>query len=366
MNYRKLGMIAGAVLMAAALAMTGCSSKKDPAGGASTNAAQSETAAPDVPSEIKLGAYKGVAVSVERLADITDADVEASITSVVENSTVSHENKSRAVADGDTVNVSYTGYIDGEEIPDSSIEDYNMLIGSGIFFDGAESGLVGVMPGATVDISVTFPDSYQKAELVGKSAVYKVTVNYIYEESQGELTDAFVAGISDCKTVEEFRQVTREALEQSRDNERLLIRRNAVWEKVMENCEDVAYSTSEIAAIAQEYKAYDESAAKDFEMTLEEYVKQYQNMTLEEYNASIETLAKAEIKRQLVAEAIAKAENINSDNITEDEIIRCSQEQGYEAVDGYKNDRGEEGIRQDVLFNRVLDFVVENAVITEN
>lgn len=367
MNYKKLGMTAGVVLMAAALLMTGCSSKKNPAESTtSLEGTQNETPAPDVPSEITLGEYKGIAVTVEKLADITDADVEASLTSVVENSTVTNENKSRAVADGDTVNVSYTGYIDGVEIPDSSIEDYNMLIGSGIFFDGAEANLVGVMPGAAVDISVTFPDSYPKAELVGKSAVYKVTVNYIYEEGQGELTDEFIASISDCKTVDEFRQMTKEAMEQSRENERVLIRRNAVWEKVMENCKDVAYNASEVEAIAQEYRSYDESAAKDFEMTLEDYVKQYQNMTLEEYNASIEKLAKSEIKKHLVAEAIAQKESINSDNITEEEITRCSQEQGYEAVDGYKNDRGEDGIRQDVLFNRVLDFVVENAEITES
>ena len=40
------------------------------------------------------------------------------------------------------MNVDYTGYMDNEEIPDSSVEDYNMLIGSGIFFNGAESELI--------------------------------------------------------------------------------------------------------------------------------------------------------------------------------------------------------------------------------
>lgn len=367
MNYRKLAVAAAGVLTVAALAMTGCASKKNPDGstGASGGSTAQETQAPDVPSEIKLGEYKGLSVTVEKLADITDADVEEAINSVVENAVVSNENKSRAVADGDTVNVSYTGYIEGEEIPDSSVEDYNMLIGSGIFFDGAEKGLVGVMPGDTVDISVTFPDSYPKAALVGKSAVYKVTVNYIYEEGSGELTDEFVAGISDCKTVDEFRQTTREALEQSRENERLLARRNAVWEQVMANAADVSYSASQVAAIADEYMAYDKSAAEDFEMTLEEYVKQYQNMTLEEYKASVDALAKAEIKKELVVEAIAQAENINPDNATEDEIARCSREQGYETVDAYKGDRGEEGIRKDVLAIRVLDFVVESAKITE-
>ena len=126
------------------------------------------------------------------------------------------------------------GYMDNEEIPDSSVEDYNMLIGSGIFFNGAESELIGVMPGETVDISVTYPEGYPQADLVGKSAVYKVTVNYIVQEEQAQLTDEFVASISDCETVDEYRQMIRDNLEASRENEREMNRRNAVWDQVLE------------------------------------------------------------------------------------------------------------------------------------
>lgn len=90
--------------------------------------------------------------------------------------------------------------------PGSAVADYNILIGSGVFFDGAEKELIGVLPGETKEISVVFPEGYPQAELSGKSAVYKVTVNYIDETQQAALTDEFVASISDSQTVDAFRQ----------------------------------------------------------------------------------------------------------------------------------------------------------------
>ena len=42
-------------------------------------------------------------------------------------------------------------------------------------------------------------------------------MNYIVSEEQAELTDEFVSQISDCQTVDEYRQMVREALETSRE-----------------------------------------------------------------------------------------------------------------------------------------------------
>lgn len=361
MRFKKMTAISLAVLTAGALVLSGCSKKDDGEAGETPTQEKVD----DTKNEIKLGEYKGISVTVESLPDITEADVINTVLAAVENATVTSEVKDRAVAQGDTVNVNYTGYMDDEEIPDSSVEDYNMLIGSGIFFNGAEGELEGVMPGETVDISVTYPDGYPQAELVGKSAVYKVTVNYIVQEQQAELTDAFVASISDCKTVDEYRQMVRESLEESRKNEREMNRRNAVWSVVMDNTQVISYRDTDILEITQEYVSYDLAAAEDFGMALEDYVETYQNMTLDEYNAVIEAMAQEEIKEKLVIDAIAEAENINGDSMTEDEIDRCARELNYDSVEDYKNSRSDEDKKEDVKGIRVMDFVVSNASITE-
>ena len=360
MDKKLIGAIM-AFSLAGSLLFSGCSSKNQNTGEQTAE----ESMIQDVESEVTLGEYKGLPVTVEKLPDVTDDEVTDAVMAAVENASVTGEITDRAVASGDTVNVDYTGYMDGEEIPESSVEDYNILIGSGVFFNGAESSLIGVMPGETANISVTYPEGYPQEDLVGKNAVYQVTVNYIVSEEQAELTDEFVSQISDCQTVDEYRQMVREALETSRENEREQNRRNAVWDKVLENAQVVAYNSGEVQEIVDQYTSYDQSAARDFEMSLEDYVQTYQGVTMDEYTAAIEDIAKQEIKERLVIDAIAQAENINGDNATDEEIQKCSQQQGYDAVDAYKRDRGSDGMAEDVKGLRVVDFVVDSAQITE-
>ena len=304
-------------------------------------------------------------MTVEKIPDVTEADVINAIESILANATVTNENTSRAVAEGDTVNVNYAGYMDGQEIQDSAVADYNILIGSGVFFDGAEKELIGVLPGETKEISVVFPEGYPQAELSGKSAVYKVTVNYIDETQQAALTDEFVASISDSQTVDAFRQEVKDTLTESRENERRLAKETAVWSQVLANTDDVVFNSDQVEAIVDAYKAYDEAAAKDFEMSLEDYVVQYQQMDYDTYMSQLEKLAQDEIREELTVEAIAKAENIHGDKATEAEIERCARELGYETVDAYKNSRSDEEKNYDVKRIRVMDFVMSCAQITE-
>ena len=73
---------------------------------------------------LSWGNIKALLSLWKSLPDVTDDEVEQMVQSSVENSTVSGQITDRAVAQGDTVNVNYTGYMDDEEIPDSSVEDY--------------------------------------------------------------------------------------------------------------------------------------------------------------------------------------------------------------------------------------------------
>lgn len=53
---------------------------------------------------------------------------------------------------------------------------YALEIGSGSFIPGFEEQLVGVKAGESKDIEITFPEEYHAAELAGKPATFKVTV----------------------------------------------------------------------------------------------------------------------------------------------------------------------------------------------
>ncbi len=89
----------------------------------------------------------------------------------------------REVADGDTVNIDYTGYKDGEAFEGGSTNGAgaDLTIGSGTYIDGFESGLIGKKVGDTVDLNLTFPEDYGAEDLAGADVVFTVTINGVYD-----------------------------------------------------------------------------------------------------------------------------------------------------------------------------------------
>lgn len=97
------------------------------------------------------------------------------------------------IANGMTVNVDYVGKIDGTAFDGGTASDYDLTIGSGTFIDGFEDQLVGHTKGETVDVKVTFPDSYASTDLAGKDAVFTVTINKVYKTTPGEALSNIVS-----------------------------------------------------------------------------------------------------------------------------------------------------------------------------
>lgn len=248
--------IAGICLaVAVAAAASGCGKKT----GTETTAAESTAAETEeyvAESSVKLGEYKGIAVTVTE-ASVTDEEVENQIQQVL-NSKAEYREVDRAAQTGDQVNIDYKGLLDGEAFEGGTAEGYDLTLGSGSFIDGFEDGLVGAVKGDQKDLNLTFPDPYPKnPDLAGKAVVFEVTVNAVKERSVPELTDEFVASVSpDDGTVEKYRESTREnLLEQKQlsiDNQRDTDILNAV----VDNSEVVCSTASIDEAYDTQLKAY--------------------------------------------------------------------------------------------------------------
>ena len=183
--------IAGICLAAAvAVAASGCGKKTETESTAAESAA-AETEEYVAESSVKLGEYKGIAVTVTE-ASVTDEEVENQIQQVL-NSKAEYREVDRAAQTGDQVNIDYKGLLDGEAFEGGTAEGYDLTLGSGSFIDGFEDGLVGAVKGDQKDLNLTFPDPYpNNPDLAGKEVVFEVTVNAVKERSIPELTDEFV------------------------------------------------------------------------------------------------------------------------------------------------------------------------------
>ena len=131
-----------------------------------------------VKPEVTISQYKGL--EVERLiVPVTDEMVDGEIERVRNRNGREIEVTDRPAAEGDTVDINYTGKIKGEDEPfeGGTAEHYRLKLGSGAFIPGFESQIVGHNTGDEFEVEVTFPEDYHAEELAGKPAVFSVKLN---------------------------------------------------------------------------------------------------------------------------------------------------------------------------------------------
>lgn len=145
------------------------------------------TATFEVYPEIELKSLD--AETVERpVAAINDADLEELIADLRKQRAewVAAE---KTAETGDQVNIDFEGFIDGEAFDGGKGEGYDLVLGSSSFIPGFEDQLVGTKAGEAKDVEVSFPEDYQAANLAGKAATFKCTVNTVKTQQLPELND---------------------------------------------------------------------------------------------------------------------------------------------------------------------------------
>ncbi|MCZ4353734.1 trigger factor [Roseovarius aestuarii] len=97
--------------------------------------------------------------------------------------------KGSKAKDGDQITMDFVGKIDGEAFEGGSADDYPLVLGSNSFIPGFEEQLVGVKADEEKDVTVNFPDDYQAEHLAGKEAVFSCTIKAVKEPKDAEIND---------------------------------------------------------------------------------------------------------------------------------------------------------------------------------
>ena len=186
-----------------------------------------------VKPEVELGAYKGIEVE-KRAYNVTDDEVDAAIAQLQEG-VARMVDVDRPVENGDTVNLDYSGSVDGVKFDGGTAQGQTLTIGSGQFIPGFEEQMVGMAVGEEKDIEVTFPEEYHAENLAGKKAVFAVKVNGIQVKELPTLDDEFAKDVAEYDTLEALRDAKRqELLEQAEKNAKIQ-KENDVVRKAVEN-----------------------------------------------------------------------------------------------------------------------------------
>lgn len=314
--------------------------------------------------EVKLGQYKGLEVRKIDTA-VTDEDVEEAVRKEAEKNARMISIDDRPAQMDDTVSLDFEGFVDGEAFDGGKGENYSLKLGSGQFIPGFEEQLVGAEIGKDIEVNVTFPENYQEESLAGKPAVFKCKVNEIKVQELPEIDDEFASDVSEFETLAEYKADLRKKMEERKEKQAKDSQKEEAMKLAVENAE-VEIPEPMIADEQDREVGRMEEQLKMYGMKLDQYLK-YMGVDEAGYLEKIRPQAELNVRRDLVMDAIAAAENVEA---TEEEI-----DKEYDAAAKYMNMSLEqvklayagsrEGIIRDIKRRKAADLIAEAAVAVE-
>lgn len=312
----------------------------------------------NVEKYITIADYKGIVLD-NTVAEVTDTQVDANISSVLQGKSETVTAADGVVENGDTATINFVGMRDGEAFEGGTANNYDLVIGSGSMIPGFEEGIVGMKKGETKDVTVTFPESYRNTELAGQEAVFQITVQSF--KRAPELTDEWVAANTDHKTIDEYKAAVRAELEEAAQEQAENSLRSTAWMTVYSNSEVQEYPEEDIEEASKSFRSLAETYAAQAEMELEDFIES-QGISMEDFEAQCEQYAQAKVKQDLIIQGIMDAEGMT----LEDEECLAIQEKLVEQyaagnlatlIDTY----GQVAVDESIGLMRVEEFIVANA-----
>ncbi|MCI2876019.1 trigger factor [Staphylococcus hominis] len=313
-----------------------------------------------VEPEVKLGDYKGLEVEKQD-SELTDKDLQDAIDHSLGHLADMVVKEDGAVEEGDTVNIDFDGYVDGEQFEGGQADGYDLEIGSGSFIPGFEDQLVGVKTGEEKEVVVTFPEEYHAEELAGKEATFKTKVNEIKYKEVPELTDEIANELdSDANSVDEYKENLRKRLSEQKAQDAENAEKEEAINKATENTTiDIpqAMVDTELDRMVQEFGQRIQQQGLD----LQTYF-QISGQDESQLREQMKDDAEQRVKTNLTLSAIADEENIEVTDEDIDKELEKMSSQFNISVEDIKQTLGNTDIiKNDVRIQKVIDLLRDNA-----
>jgi len=318
----------------------------------------------EVAPRVTLKPYTQLPLS-KRAVKVSEHDVDQIIKGLLERqATFEPVRQPRPAVYGDWLVVQYTGTVNGMEVMKRDDAWVEVSSHARVPVPGFGEQLAGVQKGETRTISVAAPADYHMKELAGKTIEFSVHVREIQERRVPELTDEIAQQIlPGCKTVADLRAAVLKNHEQYREAEeqqrlRLLAREALV------RLHPLPLPPSIVEARVRRLMESDVRSRLQRGAT-EQQVKD----AIKEIEQQARAQAEHDLRAEYVLNAIAAEQKLD---VTEDELsahlasYARSFHRDVRWVRAMFEREGQmERMREVVLQEKALDFVVRNAVVTE-
>ncbi len=313
--------------------------------------------------EVTLGQYKGLKAPKD-VTEVSDEEVEEELEKARKQNARKISVEDREAQMGDTANIDFDGYLNGERFDGGKAEGYDLELGSNSFVPGFEEQVVGMKIGEEKDLDITFPETYVE-NLAGKAVVFKVKLNSLTYPELPELDDEFAKDVSEFDTLEEYKADLRKKLQERYEEQA----ENAFRSLIMKQAADNMSVDVPDAMIQEKAEEIVRNYAANFGMTdrsieMEKLVRML-GIDSETMNQSILPSAQLQVRTELLLEAVAKAENIELTEEETDAYLQRIAESVNAKPEEIKEYFGLETIRNEYKKEKATNIIMESAEVGE-
>ena len=322
-------------------------------------------------------------LELERLtAEPSDSDLDDAIgklaTQHKSSEPIKRKRKSKS---GDTVVINFKGMVDGVAFDGGAAEGHHLELGSGTFIPGFEDQLIGVNAEDKLDVKVTFPEDYGQATLAGKEAIFETEVTEIRETTDPKIDDEFAKlfGMDDLDTL-------KEAIKGQLSQEYVGAARTKLKRTLLDTLEKQHSFEVPEGMVQAEYDAicqavnppehghdhdhdHDHDHAHDHD---HDHAHQHaaDESLSDEDKAEYRGIAERRVRLGLLLQEVGRLNNIS---IGDEEVARAIYQeaskypgQEQQVVQFYQqNAQAQANIRAPLLEDKIVDFIVEMAKVTD-
>ena len=313
--------------------------------------------------EVTLGQYKGLKAPKD-VTEVSDEEVEEELEKARKQNARKISVEDREAQMGDTANIDFDGYLNGERFDGGKAEGYDLELGSDSFVPGFEEQVVGMKIGEEKDLDITFPETYVE-NLAGKAVVFKVKLNSLTYPELPKLDDEFAKDVSEFDTLEEYKADLRKKLQERYEEQA----ENAFRSLIMKQAADNMSVDVPDAMIQEKAEEIVRNYAANFGMTdrsieMEKLVRML-GIDSETMNQSILPSAQLQVRTELLLEAVAKAENIELTEEETDAYLQRIAESVNAKPEEIKEYFGLETIRNEYKKEKATNIIMESAEVGE-
>jgi trigger factor len=329
----------------------------------------------DYSDYVELGQYEGIEYTPMD-TEVTDDELQAQVDYFLQQLGETEELTEGTVQDGDTINLDYIGYCDGEAFEGGSTDGAGttLTIGSNTYIDDFEEQLIGHEVGEEgIEVNVTFPDPYtNNEELSGKDATFVCTINSISKTTYPEeLTDDLVAANTEYDTVNSFMDALRMDYESYKEEQAESQMNTDIITAVIENATINSYPEDEVASLTEQTVNAAKENATNYGIDYETYLSYLSDedgnsYTEETYYAAAEDYIRELLKEKMVVCMIAKKQGFTVTKKDVDEYVanEVAENTSLDADTIYES-YSMEDLAYAVVYDQVMEYLIEKAIAIE-